>query len=101
VRRTSVGELMLELDYLWRGGMDLDGSGVYRSQLTQSAVGLLNARVNLHWDAANLDVAVFGKNITAQKYYDQAFQLEQVGVNMLYPGAPATYGVELIKRFGQ
>jgi iron complex outermembrane receptor protein len=97
---TGVGDLLLELDYLWRGRVDLDGAGVYRSQLTQSAVGVLDARVNLHLDGANLDVALFGRNITARKYSDQAFQLEQLGINMLFAAPPATYGVEVIKKFG-
>jgi iron complex outermembrane receptor protein len=100
VRPTGIGDLLFELDYLWRGRMDLDGAGVYRSQITQAAVGVLDGRINLHLDRANLDVALFGRNITARKYSDQAFQLEQIGINMLFAAPPATYGLELIKKFG-
>jgi iron complex outermembrane receptor protein len=62
-------------------------------------VGLLNGRINLHLDTANLDVALFGRNITNKRYYDQSFTLESIGVNMAYAAPPGVYGIELIKRF--
>ncbi len=101
VRPIGIGDLLFELDYDWKSVVNLAGHAVYASQVTQGAYGLLNARINLHLDAQNLDVALFGKNITGVTYFDQAFTLEQGGFNQLYRGAPAIYGVEVSMKFGR
>lgn len=102
-RPTSFGDLALQVDYDWRGTTVLAGPAVYRSQATQRAFGLLNARASVHFDAANIDVAVFGKNITSAKYLVQVNSFDGnpgLGVNLGYPGEPATYGIEVVKKFG-
>jgi iron complex outermembrane receptor protein len=97
---TAVGDLALQLGYNWKSATVLDGTAVYRSQVTQSAFGLLNARANLRVESWDLDVALFGKNITSQKYLDQANSFDSsFGVNVGFAGQPATYGVEMIKKF--
>jgi iron complex outermembrane receptor protein len=101
VRPTAVGDLLVQLDYDWKSAVNLAGHAVYASQVTQGAYGLLNARINLHFDARNLDVALFGKNMTNVRYSDQAFTLEQGGFNELYWGAPATFGLEVSMKFGR
>ncbi len=98
---TSVGDLLFQVDYDWKSTVNLAGHAVYASQVTQKAYGLLNARINLHLDAHNLDVALFGKNITGVRYADQAFTLEQGGFNELDWAAPATFGVEVSMKYGK
>ena len=101
LRPTGIGELTTQLDYDWKSAVNLAGHAVYANQVTQGAYGLLNARINLHFDARNLDVALFGKNMTNVRYSDQALTLEQGGFNELYWGAPATFGVEISMKFGR
>jgi iron complex outermembrane receptor protein len=100
VRPMSLGDVLFELDYDWKSTTDLVGQAALQSQVTQPGYGLLNGRINLHVDALNLDVAAFGKNITNKKYWAQATDLEVVGYNQTYRGAPAIFGVEVIKHFG-
>jgi iron complex outermembrane receptor protein len=101
VQPTSLGDLLFELDYDWKSTTVLDGKAVLQSQVTQPAYGLLNGRINLHVNALDLDVAAFGKNITNKKYWAQALSEESLGLNLTDRGAPATFGVEVIKHFGR
>ena len=101
VRPVGIGDLMFELDYDWKSAVNLAGHAVYADQVTQGSYGLLNGRINLHLDARNLDIALFGKNITNVRYADQAFTLEQGGFNQKYLGTPREYGVEVSMKFGK
>jgi iron complex outermembrane receptor protein len=97
----DIGHILWQLDYSWKGKIDLDGSAVLQSQVTQGPVGLLNGRVNLHMDAWDADIALYGKNITGKEYYYQSFTFESLGVNMNYSAPPRMFGVELVKHFGK
>jgi iron complex outermembrane receptor protein len=101
VRPVSIGTLLFELDYDWRSSVDLAGHAVYASQVTQGSFGLLNGRINLHLDAQNIDIALFGKNIFNIRYVDQAFTLEGLGFNQEYLGPPGIYGVEVSMKIGK
>lgn len=101
VRPLSIGDLMFELDYDWKSAVNLAGHAVYADEVTQGAYGLLNGRINLHLEGRNLDIALFGKNITNVRYADQAFTLEQGGFNQKYLGTPRIYGVEVSMKFGR
>jgi iron complex outermembrane receptor protein len=101
VRPMSLGDLLFELDYDWKSTNVLDGKAVLQSQVTQPAYGLLNGRINLHVNALDLDVAAFGKNITNKKYGAQSLTEESLGINLIVEGAPAIFGVEVVKRFGR
>lgn len=101
VRPVRIGDLMFELDYDWKSAVNLAGHAVYADQVTQGSYGLLNGRINLHLDARNLDVALYGRNLTNVNYADQAFTLEQGGFNQKYLGVPREYGVEVSMKFGK
>jgi iron complex outermembrane receptor protein len=101
VRSLGFGDLMFELDYDWKSAVNLAAHAVYADQVTQASYGLLNGRINLHLDARNLDIALFGKNITNVRYADQAFTLEQGGFNQEYLGPPGIYGIEVSMKFGR
>jgi iron complex outermembrane receptor protein len=70
-------------------------------QVTQSSYGLLDARVNWHLDTMDLDVALFGRNLTNKAFFDQGINLEFGGFNVLFEAPPRIYGVEVIKKFGK
>jgi iron complex outermembrane receptor protein len=97
----AVGELTVQLDYNWKSATVLSGTAKFRELATQAAVGLLNARANLHLHSWDLDVALFGRNITSQKYLDRLSAYDSFGVYVGYPGAPAIYGIEVTKKFGK
>ena len=105
---TGIGDASLEVDYIWKSSIDVVNAGpsIFRSANTQPGYGLLNARVNLHVDAWNFDIAVFGQNLTDEFYIDQGFDLSLPGagfaVDVAYVGgAPRTFGLEIIKKFGE
>jgi iron complex outermembrane receptor protein len=101
IQPTPAGNLDVVFDYAWRSKEILDGTALDLNDLTQKAYGVLNGRIDLEISALDLNVAVFGNNITGTKYYDNATAHDaSLGVNFGYAGAPATFGVEVIKRFG-
>jgi iron complex outermembrane receptor protein len=100
VHTASFGTASINLDYNWQSKVVLDPTAILRSQVTQTGYGLLSGRINVHLNDAGLDVALFGKNLTAKKYYDQAFALEFGGFSLGYPGGARSFGIEIIKKFG-
>jgi iron complex outermembrane receptor protein len=103
-RPTDIGDASLQLNYAWKGAVNVVPPTTLIQSVTQPAYGLLNARANLHLDAWNMDVAVFGQNLTNKEYFDQGFNVAQAGFdfNQVYLGGPPrTFGVELVKKFGK
>jgi iron complex outermembrane receptor protein len=101
VRPTNFGQILAEIDYSWSSKVNLFGNSVLSSQVTQPAFGLLDARLSVHVRAWDSDIALFGKNLTDVKYSDQAIGFEGLGFNLQYLAAPATFGIEVIKKFGR
>jgi iron complex outermembrane receptor protein len=68
---------------------------------TQPGYGLLNGRLAVHVDSANLEVSVWGSNLLNKKYNVFANDLVPVGLGYIYDliGAPRAYGIEVSKRF--
>ena len=94
----GLGHLSAQVDFRWQSKVVLDPAGARPDFVTQGPYGLLNARIAQHIDRWNVDVAVFGTNLTATHYYDQAVNLEDLlGVDDGYPGAPRLFGFEIIQ----
>ncbi len=93
--------MSLEVDYSWRTAVDTIPIAVLVQQVTQAAYGLLDARINWHLDAQNLDVALFGRNLTNKAYIDQGTNLEFGGFDIVFEAPPRIYGIEVIKKFGK
>jgi iron complex outermembrane receptor protein len=66
----------------------------------QKGYGLLGARVSLELKAWDAEVAIFGRNLTDQKYDFQGLDLNALGYRVIYVGDPRTFGIEFKKRFG-
>jgi outer membrane receptor protein involved in Fe transport len=67
---------------------------------SQSGYGLLDARMALHIDRANLEVAAWGNNLAGRRYINNATDLSGVlGLIEANLGPPRTYGIEFTKRF--
>lgn len=66
---------------------------------TQQAYGLLSSRVSLELDNG-LSVAVWGKNLTAKKYFTYTLDLTaSVGNAVSWGGVPRTWGLEVGYKF--
>jgi iron complex outermembrane receptor protein len=103
-RPTGMGDLSIQLDYAWKSAVDAVPPSTLVAAVTQPGYGLLNARANLHLDAWNMDVAVFGQNLTNKEYFDQGFNVAGAGLDfdqVFLGGPPRTFGVELVKKFGE
>jgi iron complex outermembrane receptor protein len=101
-RPTSIGDLSIEVDYYLQTAVNVVPQGTLLAQQnTQPSYGLLGARATWHLDAQDLDVALFGKNLTNKKYVDQGFAVESAGFDIAYVAPPRIYGIEVIKKFGK
>jgi iron complex outermembrane receptor protein len=101
-RPTAVGDLSVELDYSWKSDVNVVPQGTLLArQNTQGSYGLLDARVNWHLDAPDVDLALFGKNLTNKTFFDQGYTVEVVGFDVVLEGPPRIFGVEVLKKFGK
>jgi iron complex outermembrane receptor protein len=103
-RSLGFGDLSIEVDYAWKSAVDVVPPSTLVQAVTQPGFGLLNARANVHLDASNLDVAVFGQNLTNKEYFDQGYNVAGDGFDfdhLFLGGAPRTFGVEVSKKFGK
>lgn len=103
-RPVGIGDVSIELDYAWKSAVDVIPPSTLVQAVTQTGYGLLNARANLHVDAWNMDVALFAQNLTNREYFDQGYNVAGDGFDFdhLYlGGAPRTFGIEVIEKFGK
>lgn len=72
-----------------------------RLQKTPS-YGLINGRISLHLDKPDIDIALFGRNLTKKKYsvHNTADFYTSFGYSLDYTGDPRTYGVSVAVAFG-
>lgn len=68
-------------------------------QGTQPAYDLLHARVSYDFLEDRAQVALWGRNLTDQSYFDFAFNLLPAGTLTRYYQLPRTFGAELSYRF--
>ena len=98
---TPYGEAAFQVDYHWQSKVYLVPSAPTVSQVEDNAYGLLDARATLDVEKYNLQIALFGKNLTGRHYLASAISLETaLGYNYVIPGDPRTFGIELTKHFG-
>ena len=98
-----LGSLDMTVDSSFRSSVDFvpdnhDANSAFST--TQGSYGLLNARVSQEIRAWNATISLWGKNITDRHYIAGANDFStQLGFAYTIPGRPATYGVEIRKRF--
>lgn len=69
------------------------------ASLSQPGYALVDARISYSFSKLGLDIAVFGKNLTAKRYLNAATNLESLGFNVGFPGDPRVFGVQVRKTF--
>jgi len=95
--------LMFQTDYHYQSTSVLAPEAIPADyyQVTQPGYGLLDARATLDLEKTKIKVAVFARNLTAKEYWISANALDRaLGYNVVVPGAPRTFGLELTKNFG-
>ncbi len=65
----------------------------------QKAYGLLDARVVWTLPDGRTSVAVWGANLLDKEYFPSAVDLSATGANTRYWGPPASYAIEITRRF--
>jgi iron complex outermembrane receptor protein len=94
------------------GSIEFNANASYRSMVnfrpqigqndasvTQPGYTLIDARIAYNIDSLGLNIAVFGKNLTKERYLNAATNLESLGWNVGFPGDPRTFGVQVRKTF--
>ncbi|OYW27405.1 MAG: hypothetical protein B7Z44_12460 [Caulobacter sp. 12-67-6] len=113
---TSFGKVTLHADYSYLGRQyynpvtpaaqqSATNKALYAASnaITQTpGYGLLNARIAVEFDAHNIELAVYGKNLTSKEYNVRQFAdvyAAGLGFATDFIGEPRTYGASLTKRF--
>jgi iron complex outermembrane receptor protein len=93
------GEVILRLDYIWTDGYNRtyvpgDHSTRYTGEeFEQDSFGLVNARVVFRPPEANWEIAVFGTNLTDERYTDGGFMSPLLQIDDGTIGRPREGGV--------
>lgn len=87
------GSLALTASYAYQSKIHFDPFG----DTVQKSYGLLNLRAAWTDPKSHWTLALYGKNVTDEKYVSQV-NSETTAIAQLY-GRPATYGVEIIYRY--
>ena len=67
----------------------------------QDSFNLLNARVGYQWTDWDAELAIWGRNLTDERWFHGSFDAPtQDGHMNAYPSEPSTYGVTFRKNFG-
>jgi iron complex outermembrane recepter protein len=111
------GELAFHADYAYLAKRAMDASTVRSIAQggTQAAInataianqasiirgyGLLNGRISLQIEEPNLEIAIWGRNLTNQPWFTNVFNsYTGLGATVQYQGAPRTYGASATIKF--
>ncbi len=114
---TSAGELSFHLDYAWtaeramdaataktiaQGGTqaNIDAIAIANRASIISAYGLLNGRVSFTLNEPDLELSIWGRNLTNEPWFTNVFNnYTGLGATVQYQGAPRTYGATVAWRF--
>lgn len=93
------GEIRFNVNYSWIDNVAYRNGADDVPSVTQSAFGLLDGRITWSIYGQDLDVSVFGKNLTNKRYIQAATNVEGLGYNFAFPGDPRTFGIQVRKNF--
>jgi iron complex outermembrane receptor protein len=97
---TGLGRVTANANWHYISAVDLYPSVINDDQVTQKGYGLLDARLTLHVDRWNSDIALYVQNLTNKYYKVGANGLDNfVGYNSVSYGQPRTFGAELTFNF--
>ena len=115
--KTGLGDLSFHADYAYisKRAMDAGTAKSLAQGGTQAAInntaianaasiikgyGLLNGRIAMQLDNPNLELALWGRNLTDQPWFTNVFNsYTGLGATVQFQGAPRTYGASATFRF--
>ena len=115
--KTGIGDLSFHADYAYisKRAMDAGTAKSLAQGGTQAAInntaianaasiikgyGLLNGRIAMQLDNPNLELALWGRNLTDQPWFTNVFNsYTGLGATVQFQGAPRTYGASATFRF--
>lgn len=101
-------DLNLRADYAWTskraGTGPLIGPG-FQEQFKDTAImpsyGVLNGQIAWLLEQPNIELALYGQNLTNKKYITRQLAIENsLGITSYSPGTPRMYGLRLTYKFG-
>jgi iron complex outermembrane receptor protein len=95
----TVGDVRLSLNYAYQSKVYFRADTPHLDATAQTKYGLLDGRLNWHINDLNLDLSIWGKNLTNKRYLTSATNLEALGYDVGFVGAPRQVGVEARKTF--
>ncbi|WP_167706623.1 TonB-dependent receptor [Sphingobium fuliginis] len=93
------GSLGLHLNYAWTDDVVHAPGTPDVASVTQRAYGLLDGRVSWSIDSQDLEISVFGKNLTDKRYFSSLVNVQSSGFNFGFAAAPRTFGIQARKTF--
>ncbi len=91
------GWLTPRLEWYYRSAVHLNGPELASSQ--QPGVGLLNARLSYDFIDDRAQVALWGRNLTDERYKTDSIPIAPLGFDTVYYAVGRTWGAELSYRF--
>lgn len=91
VINTNFGSVTSSVDYRYQSDSTLNAGG---DTVQQKGYGLVNGRIAFTFDQWDMEVAIFGRNLSDKLYVAQSARLATVG-------DPRTYGLSVTKHFGR
>ena len=93
----------LNVNWFWQATVDynlaITNPTIPRDDAIIRPYGLLNLRLSYRLEDSGWEFAVWGKNVLNKDYYTRLQDLTAIGYFLAFAGAPATYGLDLRKRF--
>lgn len=90
-----IGPWRTQLDFSWRGKVLTVEPGAF-----SPSYGILNARSSLKWESADIELALYVKNITGKRFNPSPIDVPGLGFITTGPyNPPRTFGLEITKNF--
>jgi len=96
---TQKGMFSARADWMWRDRVYFATTRDMPS-LIQGGYGLLNARLSLSFDDPNVEISLWGKNLTDKEYKAAALDFGALGYTLYAPGSPRMWGADIVWHFG-
>jgi iron complex outermembrane receptor protein len=92
---TEVGRFNFDVNYAYTSSYAWDAD----NKLREPSHGLLDAQITYTFPDEHYSIRLYGKNLTKEKYYVAQIQSDSARGSSAMPGAPRTYGVDLLVKF--
>jgi iron complex outermembrane recepter protein len=92
---TEVGAFNFDVNYAYSSSFAWDAD----NKLREPSYGVLDAQIKYTLPGDRYSIRLYGKNLTKERYYVAQVQSDSARGSSAMPGAPRTYGVDLLVKF--